>query len=372
MTVASTYTRETRQVSPPTVSPCHSIAMVDRRPRSPRGARLGVMAPGLAVRGSPSRHPGRRSIRVASHIGSRATSCAVQTKASKGSTDVAISRVFGTRCHWCVRRRPGVATRTSGRSLDADAPPPTGGPSRDAQRLRAASKQTSCSGVRQAFLGGHRSVPRGCPTPVRLGRANTHIEQAARLPAVARRMMPPHVSVSQRSPTCPRGSRPIAPPTSNHDTRSRVSMSRTSRRSQWSPTGVEQAPKPSTREYPTRSHLPARSPASPPDQASSARRCAMRRVHRPSASTIDANGVTTTHAPPRRVRHARLAACRHLERVEATPARPGTRGPWPHGLLPRSPHRSPDGDGARALFGASANCEGTERDGRNPGCLHPR
>lgn len=98
------------------------------RPSSPRGALLGVMAPGLAVRRSPSRHPRRRSTEAVSHIGSRATSYAVQTKASRGSTDVAISRVFGTPCHRCVRRRPGVTTRTSGRSLDADAPPPTGGP----------------------------------------------------------------------------------------------------------------------------------------------------------------------------------------------------------------------------------------------------
>lgn len=57
--------------------------------------------------------------------------------------------VSTTKCRRCVQRRLDVATKASDRSFDADAPPPTGGPLRGTQRLRAASKQTSCSGVRQ-------------------------------------------------------------------------------------------------------------------------------------------------------------------------------------------------------------------------------
>lgn len=141
----------------------------------------------------------------------------------------------------------------SDRLLDADAPPSTGRTvARCAAKMRAPSKQVSCSGVR-------RKVPRRPPKwPRRMltsrkkdsDRFGTMSQQQAH----RRCTEPPDgASPRRRGSACPvtspkpETSRPAA---SSHSTRPQLSTRRASRRPQRSPAELEQAPSPCARRCP--------------------------------------------------------------------------------------------------------------------------
>lgn len=142
--------------------------------------------------------------------------------------------------------------KVSDRLLDVDAPPSTGRTvARCAAKVRAPSKQVSCSGVR-------RSAPRRPPKRSRwkltsrggLGQVRrrepatssswVHRHTGRCLPASPRIGVPRHDSEARDRP----------PDVSSRSTKPQPSTSRASRRSQRSPAEVEQAPSPCARRCP--------------------------------------------------------------------------------------------------------------------------
>lgn len=273
---------------------------------------------------------------------------------------------FGTTSR-CLHRR------VSGRLLDADAPPSTGRTvARCAAKMRAPSKQVSCSGVR-------RKVPR---RPPRWSRRvlTSRKEDSDRFGAMSQQQAhrgctepPDDASPRHRGSACPSTSpkpetdRPAA---SSHGTRPQRSTSRASRRVQRSPAELNKLLR-RARDDVQRLGADGPGPVSPPDSAGSRHRCSARCVHRPDLSPTSASGVATTHVPSHQVCHTQptSAAAPNESKWHRSFRRP--RPPAEPAASARSPSVARRGH-ARAVSGELACRGGAERSGRDRRCLHPR
>lgn len=204
--MASTCVRETRQVSPPDVSPCHPLAMADPRPSSPRDARLRVMALCQALRGSLGRHPGRRSARASQPI--RLTSDVIrgQDAGLEGPGRCLHRGCRSPGPHMPqVRSAPPRCRHQGKRSFARRGRSATG------RWIGARCTAFACSLEADLLL---RHAPGESLAATEVTPADAHpqsigtvrrVERAARCPTRVHRTVPPRVAASQRSRTCLQG-----------------------------------------------------------------------------------------------------------------------------------------------------------------------